>query len=165
LLSKLAIIRSVRYTLSDDERDLDTSILLSTHAILLPSILSTVIKDGPNLILAFYSLTRTFLFRSLNASRPNDVECCVRYLRYLRDHSLETFGVARDDVTALLVCALSFQPDSEHGNAMQGVEEMSTLCHELLASGLSETKLITPMESFADAVSVHVGISWRQPSQ
>jgi CHAT domain-containing protein len=165
LLSALAMLRSQRYVLSDDERDLDTSILLSTYAILLPSFFSTVKKDGPNPISTFYSLTILFFLRSHSASQPNDVESCLRYLRYLRDQSLEAFGVIRNDVTASLVDVLAFPQDTELGNAMQGVEEMSTLCHELLASGLSETELIIPVESFARAVVVHTMGSGLQLSQ
>jgi hypothetical protein len=124
-----------------------------------------VIKDGPNLISALYHLTRAFLLRSLNVSRPNDVEYCVRYLRYLRDQSLEAFGVKHNEVTTLLIHALAFQQLSELGNATQGIEEMSALCHELLASGLSETNLIIPMSRLARVIAVHAAKSWRQPSQ
>jgi hypothetical protein len=150
---------------SDDERDLNTSILLYTHAILLPSFSSSVIGHDPNLISAFYFLTMDFFMRSLDASQPNDVEYCVRYLRYLHDQSLEAFGITRNQVTASLVRALAFQQDSELGDATQGVEEMSALCHELLASGHSETELIVPMESFARVVAAHVIKEWREPSQ
>jgi hypothetical protein len=165
LLSILAILRSTRYDLSDDKRDLDASILLSTHAILLPSILSTVIKDMPNLITTFYHLTSAYLRRSLDTPWPDDIEYCVRHLRYLRGQSLKAFGVPRDEVTTLLVQALTSQLHSKFGNATQGIEEVSALCHELLASGLSETKLIVPMESFAGVVAVDAMRSWRQPSQ
>jgi hypothetical protein len=165
LLSTLAIVRYARYELSDDERDLDTSILLSTLGILLPSFPSTVIKNVPNPITTFYYLTVAFFHRSLKASRPNDVEYCVRHLRYLRGQSLGDFGVPRDEVTTLLVQALAFQLHSKLGNGTQGIEEVSALCHELLASGLSETKLIVPMESFAGVVAVDAMRSWRQPSQ
>jgi len=124
-----------------------------------------VIEDHPNLIWAFYSLTTALLRRPLNASQPHEVQYCIRYLRYLRGQSLEAFGVPRDDVTASLVRVLAFQQVSELGNAMQGVEEMSALGHELLASDLSETRLIIPMENFAEAVAFQLTKSWRQPSQ
>jgi hypothetical protein len=165
LLSILAILRSTRYDLSDDKRDLDASILLSTHAILLPSILSTVIKDMPNLITTFYHLTSAYLRRSLDTPWPDDIEYCVRHLRYLRGQSLKAFGVPRDEVTTLLVQALTSQLHSKFGNATQGIEEVSALCHELLASGLSETKLIIPMERFAGVVMAKTLESWHQPSQ
>jgi CHAT domain-containing protein len=159
--------RFLRYKRSNDERDVDASILLFTHAIFLPSssILSTVIKDPPNLIWTFHNLTRLLLHRPLNASQPHDVQYCVRSLRYLRGQPLDAFGVPRGDVTASLVNALAFQHHSEPSNGMQAVEEMSALCHELLASDLSETELIIPMASFARVVVVHFEKSFRQPSQ
>jgi hypothetical protein len=165
LLSSLAILKSGRYARSNDERDLETSILLSTHAILLPSFPSTVIEDDPNLISTFYFLTMDFLTRSLKASQPNDVKYCVKYLRYLRDQSLEALGVERNRVTALLVRSLAYQQDLKLGNATQGVEEISALCHELLASGLSETELIIPIERFARVLVVNPVVPGLQLSQ
>lgn len=158
----------LRYMRSNDERYLDTSILLFTYVIFLPSPPSTVIEDHPtNPIWAFYTLTTILLHRLLNAPQPHDVRYCDTYLRYLRGQSFEAFGVPRDDVTASLVNGLAFQQVLELGKSTQGLEEMSALGHELLVSDLPETKLIVPMANFAYAVAFELTTrkSCRQPSQ
>ena len=98
-----------RHEMSHDERDLDKSILQFTQAIFQP--FHPVTKHGLNHIVAFFSLTEVILHRTLISRLPvaSNIKCCIEHLYYLRDLSLEAFGIARDEVTAWLVGALSLQ--------------------------------------------------------
>jgi CHAT domain-containing protein len=121
--------------MSRDEQDLDKSILRFTQAILHHDPFHPVTKDGPNLIVAFFSLTDALLRRTLNSRPPvaSNIKTCIEYFSYLRDLSLEAFGVARDQVTEMLVHALSHQ--TQPGSAdMTSLEQMTVLCRELLTS-------------------------------
>jgi CHAT domain-containing protein/tetratricopeptide (TPR) repeat protein len=126
-----------RHKMSHDERDLDKSILQFTQYILHP--FHPVSKDGPNLIAAFFFLTATLLRRTLNSRPPvaSNIEYCIECFYYLRDLSLEAFGVPRDHVTALLVRALSLKiaPGSARADVMTTLKQMTALCRELLTSG------------------------------
>jgi len=124
-LFAVALTWSRRHELSDDERDLDMSILRSTYAIFLPFPLSTIGGRRPNSIAAFYFLTMALLHRSFKLRRPSDVNNCVKYLRYLQDRSLEPIDVPYNEVLTSLVDALCLQMQLEPGCAMQNVEEMS----------------------------------------
>jgi CHAT domain-containing protein len=159
----MAVAWSQRYQLSDDERDLDMSILHFTHAILLPFPLS--ITSGPSLIQFFYILTHTLLIRSIKFGRPGDVDSCVKHLRYFQDRSFEPFNVPYHDVLTALVGALSLQIELDPGyaSAMQNVEEMSVLTRELLASDVPELPLNVAIGGYARAVTLHGTLN--QPSE
>jgi CHAT domain-containing protein/tetratricopeptide (TPR) repeat protein len=120
--------------MSRDERDLDKSILQFTQAILHP--FHPLTKDGPNLIAALFFLTDALLRRTLMSRLPvaGDIKYCIEYFYYLRDLSLEAFGVARDEVTALLVYALSLQTRPGSADVMSSLKQMTALCRELLTS-------------------------------
>ena len=145
-----------------DERDLDTSILQCTHAVLSSSHLAT--EGGSHPVLAFLLLTEALYHRSLKFQQLDDIKYCVKYLRYVRGQSRETFDIA-PLVTALLVRALGFQAHLEPGHAMQDVEEMSDLCYKLLTSDVTESHLKDAVGDLARAV-IKIALSRNQhPSQ
>jgi len=95
------------------------SILHSTHAV----------------FLRFHNVTETtqisfrlcipleaLFYRSLKYEQPNDVTYCIKYFHFLRDPSLEAFGITRNAVTASLVTTghsdqtrvYQWQCDAEH---------------------------------------------------
>jgi CHAT domain-containing protein/tetratricopeptide (TPR) repeat protein len=160
----MAVAWSQRYQLSDDERDLDMSILHFTHAILLPFPLSIMGgSGGPNLIQWFYILTHTLFLRSIKFERPSDVDSCVKHLRYFQDRSLEPFNVPYIEVLTSLVGALTLQIQRDPGHAMQNIEEISVLTRELLASDVPELPLNVAISSYARAVILHGTLN--QPSE
>ena len=146
LLETLAKALFVRYTLSGDERDLGTSILHSTHAILLPFPLSR------KMVSTFFFLTRTIFYRALKSKLPKDVACCLKYLYYMRNPSSKCPGVTHDKVIALLVRTLVLQKKLDPGTAMQCLEEMAVLCREQLSSNPFGPELNDTVELFAQAV-------------
>jgi len=119
----MALTWSQRHELSDDERDLDMSILHFTHAIFLPFPLSIMGGSGePNLIQCFYILTHTLFLRFIKFRRPSDVDSCVKHFRYFQDRSLEQFNVSYHEVLTYLISALGFQiPQLEPGYAEENV--------------------------------------------
>ena len=143
------------YLLSKDERDLETSILQSTYAIFLLS--HAPIGRDPGLNEAFFILS-TGLYHRLRKygnKHPSDSRCCIQYIRYIRHHrelSLEAVGITRNHVTILLLGALSVRLAYELGNGMQDVEEMSSLCQDLLSSDPTMPGLLVHVELFAKAV-------------
>jgi CHAT domain-containing protein len=164
LLSTLAEARLQRYKLSDDEQDLDTSILQFTYIIIvLPFHLP--IGRGPNPLSAFFFLTEALFHRSSKYEEPSDVGYCIKCLLYLRDVSPEALGIASNKVTTLLVRVRALQVKVEPDTMLNGVEEMSVLCRELLSAGLSEPDGNVAFESFAQAVMTCFQHSPGQPSQ
>jgi CHAT domain-containing protein/tetratricopeptide (TPR) repeat protein len=126
-----------RHKMFHDERDLDKSILQFTQAILHHDPFHPVTsKDGPNLIVAFFFLTDAFLRRTLKSRPPvtSNIKYCIEYFYYLRDLSLEAFGVTRDEVTELLVYALSHQTRPGSADMKTSLKQMTDLCRELLTS-------------------------------
>ena len=126
-----------RHKMFHDERDLDKSILQFTQAVLHHDPFHPVTsKDGPNLIVAFFLLTDALLRRTLKSSPPvtSNIKCCIEYCYYLRDLSLEAFGVTRDEVTELLVYALSHQTRPGSADMKTSLNQMTVLCRELLTS-------------------------------
>jgi tetratricopeptide (TPR) repeat protein len=119
--------------MSRDERNIDKSTLQITQAIFHP--FHPVTEDRPNLIAAFFFLT-TALRHALMSRSPvsSNIKYCIEYLCYLRDLSLKAFGVARDEVTALLVYALSLQTRTGSADLVTNLRQMTVLCRELLAS-------------------------------
>jgi len=159
LLETLAMALFARYTLSDDEQDLETSILQSTHAILLPFPLSR------NLISTFFHLTQALCHRALGSKLPRDVACCLKYLHYMRNPSFKRLGIMQNKVITLLVCALTLQMELEPRNAMQCLEEMAVLCHEQLSSNVSGPGINSAVETFAAAVITRARDTLDPPSQ
>ena len=67
-----------------------------------------------------------------NSRRPEDVKYSIEYFRFLRDQPLKPFEALRNRATASLVQALAVQVELGSDDAMHGIEEMTTLCRELL---------------------------------
>ena len=161
LPSAQASLRLLRYYLSGDERDLETSILQFTHVVFLPFLPSTGCRTNP--IMEFFYLTEALYHRSCKLKQPGDVRYCVKYLHFLRDPSFEAFGIPRNKLTTFLVLTLALQQQFKPINARQDLEEMSILCRELLASSLSEVHLKSAVTSLVQTfINYHLN-SWNQP--
>ncbi|KAH9980704.1 hypothetical protein BJV74DRAFT_95878 [Russula compacta] len=109
--STLAATRLARYMLSDECEDLDRSISHSTQAILLS--FDPPIERDSCVVTSLYYLANALLLRSQKFKRLSDLKHCVDYLLYLRDQSLETPLVPRNDISKLLVRALTIQGELE----------------------------------------------------
>ena len=155
----LALELAARNTLSDDERDLDASILQSTHAILLPFPVSR------NIVSTFLLLTRSLFCRSLESKLLRDVAYCRKYLYYMRNPAFKCLGITNNRVILLLVRTLTLQMALEPGNEIQCLEEMSVLCREQLSSNLLGPELNGTVESFAGAVNTYMWNALGLPSQ
>ena len=159
LLEALAKALFARYILSHDDRDLETSILHSTHAIFIAFPLPR------NIISAFYFLTQVVSCRTLKSKLLSDVACNLKYLYYLRKPAFGSLGITHKIVT-FLVPTLALQMELEPGIAMRCLEEMAVLCRERLTSGLLGPELNrVVVESLAEAVITHSGNSMDPPSQ
>ena len=159
LFETLASASSVRYTLSDDERDLETSILQFTHAILLPS---PLFRNS-----IFLSLAQALFERARKSRLPGDVACCLKSLYDIRSPSFECLGVSQNKVIELLVNTLTLQMKLEPRSATQCLENMAALCHEQLSDSpnVLGPELSGAVESFAQAVIAHSLDSFGPPSQ
>jgi len=167
LLSALAFARLRRFDLSDEEQDLESSILQCTYAIFLPFPLS--IEGGLDLTSTFFYLTEALFWRSHKYKEPSGVRYCIKYLHYLRDQSLEGRNgrVTRNQVTASLVNALAYQVMLEPGNKMQTIEQISVLCRDLLSPDFSTGKpnLTAVIQNFALVVRAYLQNSRNQLPQ
>ncbi|KAI0283882.1 CHAT domain-containing protein [Russula brevipes] len=163
----MALAWSRRHELSEDERDLDMSILHFTNAIFLPLPLSTIGGRRLNSIAAFYLLTKALVRRLFKFRRHSDVNNCVKYLRYLRDRSLEPIDVPYNEVLTPLVHTLCLQIQLDSGCALRNVEEMSALSRKLLASNVPELPLDSALaiEYWARNVTYAVELSNRPSKQ
>jgi tetratricopeptide (TPR) repeat protein len=151
----LATAQLNRYKLSLDERDLDQSILQFTQAIFHPFHPGPVTKYGPNHTVAFFFLAEALHRHTLMSNGPvvGNIKHSIKYFYYLRDLSLEAFGVTRDKVTALLVDALSLQPLQGPADVMTCLKRMTVLCQELLTSDELTGHTALAIETLASAVS------------
>jgi CHAT domain-containing protein len=154
----LAMAQFRRHRMFHDERDLDKSILRFTQAIFHP--FHTVTKDGPNLITAFFFLTDALLRRTLMSRQPvaGNIKYCIKYFYYLRDLSLEDFGVSRDEVTELLMYALSLQIRQGSADVKTSSKQMTVLCQELLTSDDLTVYPVRAIQTFASIVRSLVGL-------
>ena len=166
LLTDLGRLWMSRFYRSDDERDLEASILHSAHAIFLPFHFST--QRSQDTISVFFCLADALFNRSRKFGQPNDIRYCIKYLHHLRGFSPEAFDIifpTRDDVTKLLVHAMAHQQEIEPGNAMQGIEEISVLCCEFLVSDLPEPQLVDAVATCVLALCAYIDDSRFQPPQ
>ncbi|KAH9005527.1 CHAT domain-containing protein [Lactarius hatsudake] len=133
----LAKARFARYKLSRQKDDLDKCIVHYTEAIFLPPILDA------------------------KFNQPDGVKYSIDYLRYLRRPSCDSFRVSSNDVTTMIIWALAAQVKSGTGNGTRNIEEMVTLCRELLASDVSSDTLETAFISLNRVVNTefHRGLS------
>ena len=73
----------------------------------------------------------------------------VRYLRYLRDQSLETSSITRGLITTAFARALAIQLHMGTIDSMRKIEEMAVLCRELLRLDASNELLLVAAEMTA----------------
>ena len=150
-------IRTVEPFLSSRQPDdLNKAILFLTKEIYIPLTRDTP-SSSPNIIQTFYYLTVCLFFRAMESKRPEDVKCCITYLRYLHGqwHGFSMkFPVP---VTTVLVHILVVQVDLKLEDMDRDIEEMADLCDELLNSDISMQFLIGPIEAFAHAIHLHKG--------
>ncbi|KAH8995829.1 CHAT domain-containing protein [Lactarius hatsudake] len=135
-LLSLATARLRRYMQSNQREDLDKTILHLTESMLLPP--SSWIKQGPTILAALFLLSLAFVKRLNMSNQLEDAIYAAKYLRHLRDQPQAAFACPPHAVTTLLFDVLSFQVKLEASNVVQNIEEMATLCHELLTSDASE---------------------------
>ena len=144
----LATERLGRYQLSNQQDDLEQSILGFTEAILsLPPPL-----PFPNINQAFHSLMGAMFLRAMESKHPEDVKYSVIYLCYWHRLPHDVHNPISFPVTSFLVSALAFQAELKLGDMDQDIEEMADLCDELLDSNISTDSLTLPIMLFASTV-------------
>ena len=144
----LAVTRFDRYRRLQQKEDLDKAIVHFTEAIFLPP--ASRSTPSPNAIHIFYNLTFALLIRSETFKDPDDTTHAVEYLRYLRRFRLGSSEL-RNFVTASLIRALAIQVRSKAGDWAQNMEEMVSLCRELLTSDVSARFPVDAFASFGHA--------------
>ncbi|KAI0003265.1 CHAT domain-containing protein [Russula compacta] len=138
----LAIMLSARYDLSSQQDDLEQSILRHTEMIFLPLPWD---QCPLNFFQIFFTLAITLFRRADESRQAKDLERPIMYLRYLRRQSLDAFDVRLNHVTGYLVRALEIQVELELGDVKGDIEEMASLCRELLDSDISTATLASPI--------------------
>ena len=163
-IEHLAKARLWRYQILGQKDDLDESIIRFTEATCLPRpwglspTNSTVVK-------IFELLTISILSRVERFRQPDDVKCCIMYLRYMRGQCSSV--LIDQHFTMFLVRMLAIQVELELGDADRDIEEMAGLCDELLNSDAPKEFLTHPIMSFMCALYSHfVGsLKWQIPSE
>ena len=134
----LAKARFLRYNLSQQNEDLDKSIVHGTEAIFLrlPPVSQNRLGVTFNIVQLLFHLSRTLLERSQKFKRPEDVRYCIEYLRFLQRLPLERIepSEVRYDVTTSLIRALAIQVRLNAGDGTRNITEIMALCRKLLTS-------------------------------
>jgi hypothetical protein len=143
---KLATAHLRRYTLLDQREDLDKAIT-NFKSFLPPSL--WMLKGLLNRQAASF-LAYAYMKRAILSNQPEDANRAAECLRPLRRRPAP--GISRHEVTERLVVALAFQVQSETGNAMIEIGEISLLCDELLTSNAPDPFTSRSIVLFADAV-------------
>ena len=142
--------------------DLDQSILIFTKEILFP-----LPRDAPpsflNIVQIFFCLTLGLFYRVSNSRQPDDVMCCIRYLRYLHCQWNQASMNFLIPVRISLVQALAVQVELQLGDVDLDIEEMANLCDELLNSDIPVPFVAIPITDFARAIHVHLNdpLKWK----
>ena len=159
----LAMARYTRYTLSEQQDDLDKSILHHTEAILLPcnSLTGTDPTNDPTIVQLLVRLVRLLIIHPGKAEQLEDIAYSVAYLRYLRRLPLEFLDIPRNEFTKLLIKQLATQVKLKVKHGTQNVEEMVVLCRELLPSKQSTD---FPADAFMFLSDAAVATSTRRRS-
>ena len=155
--------RLARYTLTDENEDLEDSISHSVEAILS---FDPHIGHDPHIVAAFFSLADSLFRRSHKLKRPGDSRHGLRYFRYLRDQSLGTSHITRGYITTAFAWALANQVQMESIDPMRNIEEIAILCRELLRSDVPDRLLLSAVETFAKAIhDEHFSFGQPMPDQ
>ncbi|KAH9053039.1 CHAT domain-containing protein [Lactarius vividus] len=148
-LHVLTISRFARYELLQEKEDLDKSIVHCTEAIFLPSVYRDDLYFNTTQLL--FHLAFALLRRFNESERPEDVRSSLEYLWYLRGVSIDSFDIPRNIVTRSLIEALVAKVKLDDGDATQNVNEVVTLCRELLATSNMSTNF--PISAFISLYS------------
>jgi CHAT domain-containing protein len=139
-----------RYELTDEVADLEESISHSVEVILSPS--DPQIGHDSDVVTAFFFLADTLFRRSHRLKRPDDSKHGVRYIRYLRDQSLETSRITRGHIKTAFTQAITIHLRIGKIDPTRNVEEMAVLCRELLRLDASEGLVLSAVETLSDAI-------------
>ncbi|KAI9509772.1 CHAT domain-containing protein [Russula earlei] len=137
--------RDERHTLNRQQDDLEQNILRDTEAVFIPWDQSPL-----KIVRTFFLLAFGLSLRPRDSRQPEDVNWCIKYLRYLYDQPLEAFD--HNTITAILVDQLALKIELDPGNVISDTEEMANICHELLNSDIAKNILTTVFETFANSL-------------
>ena len=148
--SFLALRLNERFALLNQRDDIDKAILYCTDALLSHPL--SWLAHGPLIVNALLLLACSLGSRSGASKEPEDVISTTKYLRFLRDSEDTPFAVQRQEVTAMLVEALSVQMKLKASDVVQTLEEMTAVTQELLTSDPSSVHTTHATARFARAV-------------
>ena len=148
--SFLALQLYERFALLNQRDDIDKAILYCTDALLSPP--PSWLAHGPLIFDALLYLATSLCGRSGVSKEPEDVISGAKYFRFLRDSEDTPFAVRRQEVTAMLVAALSVQTELKASDVVQTLVEMTSLTTELLTSNPSSDHATRASSFFARAV-------------
>ncbi|KAH9970431.1 CHAT domain-containing protein [Lactifluus volemus] len=134
-LIRLGTWRFDHYIQSGSKEQLDKSILHLVEAQLLS------VKPTATSILLFHILVNYLFCRLVKFKQSDDVESCVKYLRYLRNQRCQLEVTPHEDVTLNLVRALEIRVELNTCDIKEDIKEMTILCRELLNSDISGSVL------------------------
>ncbi|KAH9970413.1 CHAT domain-containing protein [Lactifluus volemus] len=141
--------RFYHYIQSGSKEQLDKSVLYLVEAQLLS------VKPTATSILLFPVLVKVLFRRLVKFKQPDDVESCVKYLRYLRNQRCQlevSVGIPHEHVTLYLVRALDIRVELNICDIKEDIREMTILCRELLNSDIPgsalESHLLTLPKAF-----------------
>ena len=152
-LARLSDAWTDRYQLSVRKEDNDKSLLHATEAIL-----SLRWQQRASYRINIVELFRNIAFslgrRVFHSSSAEDSNCCIQYLRYLRDLPLEACNTSRTKFLQFFVEVLANHVRLHAGDETQSIEEMVGLCHELLALEVSGDYPVKAFISLGSLLSV-----------
>ena len=137
-----------RYLLSRQKKDLDTSILNFTEAVLIAPPRD---RGGQNIVQTLFYLALVLVVGLEDFDQSSDAQHCAAYFRYLRSQPLETFGIPCDIFKLKFLSALAFQVKRGVEDVSQNIDEMTALCCELLASNTPQPVLERAIAKFRSA--------------
>ena len=147
-LLQFGALRSQRHALSNQKSDLDKAITHLTEAVLLP--------QTQNIVFVFFHLAALLLLRFILSRQPDDVKSSLKYFHFLRIkfHSLEAFDIPQDndDLSSLLLEALSVNSLFTPGDMVQDFEEMVALISEVVTADTLTYRQKKAMGIFSEVV-------------
>ena len=144
----------MRYCSSNDQDDLEQSILGFTEAVFLPRSRNT---DPFNVVQIISLIAIAISFRANESRQHEDIKSCIMYLRYLRENAgdvaLTCFPMS---IAEILNHALMVQIRLGQGDVHQDIEEMAVLCDEIFNSDIPIPTLTSYIRDFARIVEYHL---------